>query len=181
MWGLAGGLRLTHSLVLQSWEYFVSASFSPLTWVRLEARALQRNRLADPSATSLVFGALHLEGDWIWVRPFVSAGWFLRRHRVGENSVVPVIVSSSFTEHNFALAIGTGIVFSSAWELRGQLATIDTVDVLYLNNPYVEARLLYTPPGNWRAAAYLRYQSLLGFGRVEAWVGGMQVERVLGL
>ncbi|MBY0371251.1 hypothetical protein K2X33_11230 [bacterium] len=180
-WEFFGGTRIAHSLSAQSWEVFAAGLYSPLSWVSLEGRFNHRNRLQEASASSFLFGALHLEGEWFGlVRPFFSLGYYYRRHLVGQNSLLPILFGPSFTEHNFAFALGLGIVVSPAWEIRTQLATIEKVDVLYPNNPFVEVRGTYTPGKEWRAALYARYQSLLGFGLPEAWVGGASFEYSLG-
>jgi hypothetical protein len=167
--------RLNNSgTVFNAIDYSVNGDFTPLSWVRISARLLHRNRLTDPSSATTLLATASLEGRFpYWLGYFFELGVFRRASQSSTNGILPTFFAASFVTTDLALSTGLRVSPSELWRVQARLATLDIVDVYNLNNPIVELAVQRAAP-DLTVAGYVRYQMLLGFGLRDAWVGGVQ-------
>lgn len=175
--GLRLGLRLAHSGF--DWtraEYAAEFNAELLPSVWMAARLGHSNRLNDSSATTTLSGWLQINPEApSFIRWYAALGVYYKNHRLGGNTLLPVIGASSFGESHEMLRLGAGLLFSPTSELRFLLATFEEMEVYLQNNPFIEGAWISNLKHEWTFSTYVRYQALLGFGRPDAWLIGFRI------
>jgi len=169
---LTGSLGAALAFSSQDFEAMAYSSrfnFNPLPWTSLSLRLSHRMNLPETfSRTSLLF-TTRMEGNLTsYLKFFGLIGWYKRFTQLRQAQAIPTFTQVSFSEHDFATEVGFNAAFSPRFEWTAKIATFDEVDTFNLNNPFVESTFVFSPEeGNSRWLASLRYQILLGFGRLD--------------
>ena len=171
-----GIARLSTSLKdLETLGYGVSASLPLFSFFELSTRLSNENWLNSTTSMShLIFLAQLKINLFSSLDFFFTGGWYKRFVKLNKPYLLPNLVGSDFTEHDFAVALGTQIYWNSQVSTLFKVATFEELSVYNLNNPFVQAQINFAPDtksGTW--SLYSRYRLLLGFGRMDSLTFGL--------
>lgn len=176
---LQGGARLsTSSKDLETFAYSLQASLPLLFFFELSARLSNENWLNSTTAQThfLFLANLKLSPISFW-NIFAGGGWYKRNVRLNKPYLAPTVTGSSYSEHDFAVSFGTELLWSESIKTLVKVATFEELSVYNLNNPFIQAQITYsTNPESWKWTLYSRYRLLLGFGRMDSFTAGINLE-----
>jgi hypothetical protein len=150
---------------LEAIEYKAEIAVPFAGFLRPSVRLQQDYRLADTLSVSHLLFALQFEArPFAGVRLFVTPAWYKRFTHLNKVVFLPIL-RNSYTEHDFAGAIGLEVE-TTDWRFLAEAATFEEISVYNLNNPFAEIRVGHPIAGiDW--SLFSRYQILLGFGRLD--------------
>jgi hypothetical protein len=172
---IEGGARIAFSrLDFESFEYKAEISTRLWGFLKPSIRFQQDFLFSDTLSLSHFLFAVRLEGrPFSWLNIFITPAWYKRFTHLNKVAFFPT-VRSSYTEHDFAGAIGVE-AGDENWKAITQIATFEEISIYNLNNPFAELRLIHPISGiEW--SAFFRYQILLGFGRLDSFLAGVGVQ-----
>ena len=156
---------------LESLAYAGGWAFAPLSFISLEARLAHGGHLNEGTSLTHLLGTLTLRLP-TWISPFASAGWYKRWALLQNMTLIPSF-RSSYTEHDFALALGCNVRWNEQFATDFLLSTFEEIDVFNLNNPFAKLTLVFTPKNSSLSWYFFgRYKVLLGFGRLDSFTAG---------
>jgi hypothetical protein len=166
-----GLARLSTSLKdLETLGYGASASLPLFSVFEFSTRISNENWLNSTTSLSHLLFLAQLRFNLFSVLElFFSGGWYKRFVKLNKPYLLPNLVGADFTEHDFAVALGTQIFWTPRLTTLFKVSTFEDLSVYNLNNPYIQAQLFYQPSpegGTWMV--YSRYKLLLGFGRLDS-------------
>lgn len=173
---LQGVARLsTSSKDLETLGYGASVSLPLIPLIELSVRLSNENWLSSTTSMShLLFLAQLRTNLFSSLELFITGGWYKRFVKLNKPYLLPNLVGSDFTEHDFALALGTQVFWTPELSTLFKVATFEELSVYNLNNPFVQGQISFTPgtkSGTW--SLYARYRLLLGFGRMDSLTLGL--------
>lgn len=167
--------RLTHRLnTLEDTQYKGELKWRALSFLYLGFRVSHAIYWKTPRAMSHLFPYAHIR-----TRAFGrfeltgTIGWYERFITLTGSNVIPVFLPDRYYQHDIGVNLGFRYFFKRSLSSALFISTIDDIAIYNLNNPYIEARGDFVS-FNWGLAAFLRYQILLGFGRLDQIVFGAE-------
>ena len=154
---------------------------APVPWAGTLLRVVQVNRLSESTTGTVLLGALDLRGEFFrGFGGYATIGYYKVFQSLGKNVPLPTFSNVSFTDEDLATEFGLWVRPASDWLAKAGIGTYEVIEVYNLNNPFVETRFEHVAgEENWLAAAFVRYQLLLGFGRSDTLTFGVALRRQL--
>jgi hypothetical protein len=165
-----------------SWQFAVRPSFSFVEWEKLQymgeiradvfsflgfaLRLNQTNRLPTTTATSTLSGRIEAQVPGYWF--FASFGILFRFHSLQRALLFPTFFGSDYQEYDYLASIGFRIPFIYQSRIQITLSSWEELDVYNIHNPYLEIAWMKDA-----LTVYVRYHTLLGFGRNSALAVGV--------
>ncbi len=176
------GLRLSASLKdLETLGYEAMASVPWFSFLETSLRLSEESWLNSTTEQTHLLFLTTLKAKPIrqW-ELFFSGGWYRRYVRLTKTYLLPALIGPSYTEHDFAVALGTKILFSSKLSTLFKVATFEELSVYNLNNPFLQGEVSYQPVAqDWELSLLFRYRLLLGFGRMDSLTTGVSYRKAL--
>ncbi len=173
------GARLSNSTRdLEVFSYALTASLPLFSFFETSVRLSNENLLNSTTAQThwLFLAKLNLTPFSFW-KFFIHGGWYKRNVRLNKPYLLPSIVGSSFSEHDFAVDFGTEILWNESISSLIKVSTFEEISVYNLNNPFIQGQVSYSAyPTSWKWTLYSRYRLLLGFGRMDSFTAGINLE-----
>lgn len=162
---------------LESLRFGISARFPLFSFFEFVTRFSQQTFFPESFSTSELFflGRLISPEIWIPVRFFAAAGWYKRYNQLAKTTFPAVPFRNSLSEHDFSFEIGLSAFESSPYFFTTRVATFDGSEAFNLNHPYAEIEIGHRLSENLTLALFSRYQILLGFGRMDRLLGGVNL------
>jgi hypothetical protein len=158
---------------LETLSYSLQGAYRPVSWIGFHARLVHRDQLRYDNTSSTVFASLRLGCRFPrFLSYFIEGGAYFRSLNTESRSLVPRF--SGTPEKFWAVAIGLAIHPTETFRIGAQLSTIETLDIYNLANPYIETDGEFRISPTWFGRPYFRYQTLIGFGRLDAFTIGFQ-------
>ncbi|NBT59795.1 hypothetical protein EBT16_13525 [bacterium] len=154
---------------MESITYCSESEFRATSWLSFLVRGSHRSQIRDTFSRTSVFGLGRIRA--LSGRPisfFASGGWYHRWVYLEQAHLFPGLHPTSFAQNDLVVELGVTLPMSASVDGLLRLATFDTWEVYNLNNPFVESSFLIGDKNKsekWLAT--LRYQLLLGFGRLD--------------
>ncbi len=169
----AGRLSLS-TKDIESWGYALGGTLPWFPFFSTSLRFSEENALSSTTSLSsfLALAHLHYRPFQSW-NLFLQGGWYRRFVDLGKTHFLPAVLGSSYSEHDFAVALGTEIHWSTCFSTGAKVATFEELSVYNLNNPLIQADITYQESDGLRWTLYSRYQLLLGFGRMDSFKLGV--------
>ena len=159
---------------INMWSYKVEFLWRFLQVFALDMRGDQMAGIKDE--TGITTGMIKLNLFW---RPFSfyslfgSFGMYQRFTNLSGTQWIPTL-SGALSDHDLVADFGWVIQPSAVYALIVKVSTFDRLAIFNLNNPYVQTALSWKlPTTNWVVSLYTRYQILLGFGRLDDFMIGI--------
>ncbi len=181
-WGLNAGakLGLFPTFSPDSFRYKAEVKYQPFYFIKASMRFTHETLL---TTTATINHGLY----WLTLSPlpfetvqfFAEAGWYQRLTLLTKATILPSF-RSSYSEHDFALGLGFKFRISENIKAHVKAATFEELEVYNLNNPFGEVGgSVQTGFNNWEIFSYVRYQILLGFGRLDTFSVAMGARTTL--
>lgn len=174
-----GSGRLSNSTRdLETLAYGLGAALPLLSFFEISARLSNESWLNSTTAQThfLFLGNFSVSPFSFW-NFFVCGGWYKRNVRLNKPYLIPTLAGSSYSEHDFAVSFGTELSWNESLKTLVKVATFEELSVYNLNNPFIQGQFTYSPsPTGWKWTLYSRYRLLLGFGRMDSFTTGLNLE-----
>ena len=165
---------------LENWSYSLGTVLPLFSFVSTSMRLSQENWLGSSTAVSTLLFLLQFQSRPLSsIRLFLQGGWYRRFVTLNNAHFLPGFWGSNYSEHDFAVALGTEIRWSPSLTSQAKVATLEEISVFNLNNPFIEAAVAYWPTESISWSLYSRYHLLLGFGRMDSLKVGLALKMPL--
>lgn len=169
------GLKTTFSSKdLISGNATIQFFYAPLDWVSINAR-LNQILLFSNTITQTQTGVLATLSPSLGpITFFTTLGWYRRWTTLRKVTVLPSLLSSSFSEHDAILGLGIGWKITPSKELQLRVGNYEDFEIFNINNPFIEFKMMDSAIYEDTVFSFfLRYQILLGFGRMDRFIVGL--------
>ena len=165
---LGGKLGLYPTFSPDSFRYKIELGYHPFYFITASVRFTHETLLT--STVTMNHGLY-----WLTLSPlpfetvqfFAEAGWYQRLTLLTKATILPTF-RTSYSEHDFALALGFRFQITDAIKAHIKATTFGDLEVYNLNNPLGEiGGSIKTGFHDWEIYSFVRYQILLGFGRLD--------------
>lgn len=152
----------------------MNATYALLSWVELETTLSQLYLFRTTASIANYFlVARAYTPTLLSTRFFIGGGWYKRFVSLGSVTLPALAFRSSFSEHDFVAEMG--LCWGEKENLFGILkaATFDKTQSYNFNNPFGEVEIGTRFSKSLTLSAFVRYQILLGFGRLDRMLMGV--------